>query len=127
MAVAGDVECTPLAEAHLPHASAGVEATVLCGIGPIQHVDRLADDQELRCGVAGITLNFGEQCVVAFGFPPITPKSNQTEVRAGFGSTKLQSRLEQTADDTDARCHPARGRQAYPEDDKVGSHSSLVQ
>src|SRR6185437_4354246 len=60
IAVVGDITCTPLAAAHLPHADAGGAPAILCGIGPVRHLDRLAEDQELRFAVNGITLVFGD-------------------------------------------------------------------
>jgi hypothetical protein len=70
----GDVVCTPLAEADLP-AQAGPEpSTILCGIGPVQHVDKLANDQELRCAVSGITLNFGDNGAGKSGYSRVAKK-----------------------------------------------------
>jgi len=60
IAVVGDITCTPLAAAHLPHADAGGAPAILCGIGPVRHLDRLAEDQELRFAVDGITVVFGD-------------------------------------------------------------------
>jgi AAA domain len=56
----GDVACTPLTQTDLPTRIGAEPSTILCGIGPVQHVDKLANDQELRCAINGITLNFGD-------------------------------------------------------------------
>jgi hypothetical protein len=70
----GDVVCTPHTEADLP-AQAGPEpSTILCGIGPVQHVDKLANDQELRCAVNGITLNFGDNGAGKSGYARVAKK-----------------------------------------------------
>lgn len=72
--VNGDVVCTPLAEGDLP-AQAGAEPpTILCGIGPVRHIDKLAGDQELRCGVSGITLNFGDNGAGKSGYARVAKK-----------------------------------------------------
>lgn len=60
IAVQGDMACTPLAAGHLPQAEDGSAPTILCGIGPVRHLDRLAEDQELRFAVNGLTLVFGD-------------------------------------------------------------------
>jgi hypothetical protein len=60
IAVEENVATTPLSQADLPAREEVVEPTILCGIGPVRHVDKLANDQELRYSVSGITLNFGD-------------------------------------------------------------------
>ena len=50
----------PLSDEHLSEAASNQPKTVLASLGPIQHVDRLAADQEpLRFAVNGITLIYG--------------------------------------------------------------------
>jgi len=60
ISVEGDVQCTPLAAEHLPARDQSHNSVVLLGLGPLHHVDRLADDQELRFAVNGITLVYGD-------------------------------------------------------------------
>jgi hypothetical protein len=74
IAVEGDTDCTPLVEADLPAAGDAGEPVVLCGIGPVRHVDKLADNQELRCGVAGITLNFRDNGTGKSGYARVAKK-----------------------------------------------------
>jgi hypothetical protein len=74
IAVEGEADCTPLGEADLPAAGGDVEPVILCGIGPVLHVDRLADNQELKCGVAGITLNFGDNGTGKSGYARVAKK-----------------------------------------------------
>lgn len=40
----------------------------------MRHVDKLADDQELRCGVSGITLNFGDNGAGKSGYARVAKK-----------------------------------------------------
>lgn len=72
--VEGDILCTPLVEADLPAAADGSEPTILCGIGPVHHVDKLAEDQELRCGRRGITENFGDNGTGKSGYARVAKK-----------------------------------------------------
>jgi hypothetical protein len=74
IAVGDDTACTHLAEAHLPAAADGDEPTILCGIGPARHVDRLAGEQELRFGINGITLMYGDNGSGKSGYTRITKK-----------------------------------------------------
>lgn len=74
IAVEGETVCTPLTEADLPAAGNDEEPVILCGIGPVRHVDKLADNQELRCGVAGITLNFGDNGTGKSGYARVAKK-----------------------------------------------------
>jgi len=73
--VAGNTTaCTPLVEADLPAAADGGEPTILCGIGPVQHVDKLAEDQELRFGRRGMTENFGDNGTGKSGYARVAKK-----------------------------------------------------
>jgi hypothetical protein len=58
--VESDIACTPLGADHLPPETDATDPTLLCAIGPVSNVDRLASDQELRFGLNGITLVFGD-------------------------------------------------------------------
>ena len=50
----------PLAGEHLDQAANNNPRTVLAGLGPVRHVDRLASDQPpLRLAINGITLVYG--------------------------------------------------------------------
>jgi hypothetical protein len=74
IAVSDDVACIPLVAEDLPVAADESEPTILCGIGPVQNVDKLAHDQELRCGVRGITLNFGDNGAGKSGYARVAKK-----------------------------------------------------
>jgi hypothetical protein len=96
IAVEGEADCTPLGEADLPAAGGDVEPVILCGIGPVLHVDRLADNQELKCGVAGITLNFGDNGTGKSGYARVAKKLAS---RASLTTCNAMSLPK-------ARCHP---------------------
>ena len=52
--------CLPLQEAHLADRSAAVPRTVLCSIGPLKGIDRLATGQKpMQFAINGITLVYG--------------------------------------------------------------------
>src|SRR5260370_13037365 len=74
ISVVGDTVCLPLAETDLPAEADASEPTILCGLGPVQHVDKLARDQELRCGVSGLKLNFGDKGASKNGSSPLANK-----------------------------------------------------
>ena len=74
IAVEGDVAITPLSQDDLPAQEEAAAPTILCGIGPVRHVDKLANDQELRYGVSGITLNFGDNGAGKSGYARIAKK-----------------------------------------------------
>ena len=74
IAVECDTDCVHLNDAHLPTQADIVGATGLCGIGPVEHVDRLAAGQELRFGVNGITLIYGDNGAGKSGYSRIAKK-----------------------------------------------------
>jgi hypothetical protein len=74
IAVEDETDCLLLAEADLPAAADAAEPVILCGLGPLRYVDKLADDQELRCGVNGITLNFGDNGTGKTGYSRVAKK-----------------------------------------------------
>lgn len=74
IAVDGDVTCIPLAADHLPPADEAMAPTLLCGIGPLCNVDRLAQDQHLRFGLNGVTLVFGDNGTGKSGYARVAKK-----------------------------------------------------
>lgn len=52
--------CAAIEACHLPGAGTGFARTVLAQLGPLKHVDRLAQGQILRFAPTGITLVYGE-------------------------------------------------------------------
>ncbi len=74
IAVDGDTTCVPLVEDHLPIAAGVPAPTILCGIGPVRHVDRLVGGQELRFALGGITLVYGDNGSGKSGYARIAKK-----------------------------------------------------
>ena len=57
---AGEPECTVFEEGCVAAVGKAVETPLLCSIGPLNHVDRLATGQELKFALDGLTIVFGE-------------------------------------------------------------------
>src|SRR3546814_12979874 len=53
-------ECNEFDEACLAPAIDAAEVALLCSIGPLDHVDRLAPAQQLKFALDGLTIIFGE-------------------------------------------------------------------
>lgn len=60
IASAGEPECTAFEEACLTAKGEAAETSLLCSIGPLNRVDRLAPGQELKFALDGLTIVFGE-------------------------------------------------------------------
>lgn len=58
--VEGQPECMAFDEACLVPNGAAADHALLCSIGPLDHVDRLAPGQELKFALDGLTIIFGE-------------------------------------------------------------------
>lgn len=58
--VEGQPECMTFDEACLARNGAAADYALLCSIGPLDHVDRLAPGQELKFALDGLTIIFGE-------------------------------------------------------------------
>ncbi|MFC7498830.1 AAA family ATPase [Enterovirga sp. GCM10030262] len=54
------LECVAFDEAFLSATIDAAEVPLLCSIGPLDHVDRLAPGQELKFALDGLTIIFGE-------------------------------------------------------------------
>lgn len=80
IAVEGDVACAPLTNDHLPPDADSVGPTILCGIGPVANVDQLAPDQELRFGLNGLTLVFGDNGTGKSGYARVAKKMCRARV-----------------------------------------------
>jgi hypothetical protein len=74
IAADGDVTCERLTERDLPASADDGDPTILCGMGPARNVDRLAGDQELRFGIDGITLVYGDNGTGKSGYARIAKK-----------------------------------------------------
>ncbi|HEX8215482.1 MAG TPA: AAA family ATPase, partial [Allosphingosinicella sp.] len=94
ISAAGAPECLAFDEACLAAGGEAAEVSLLCSIGPLDHVDRLAPDQELKFGLNGLTLVFGENGSGKSGYAraarrlctsrvPITLQSNVFDQTAG--------------------------------------------
>lgn len=57
--VAGDPQCNGFDDSCFAPAKPA-DAALLCSIGPLEHVDRLASSQQLKLALNGVTLIFGE-------------------------------------------------------------------
>jgi hypothetical protein len=57
---AGEPECMVFEEGCVAAVGKAVETPLLCSIGPLNHVDRLATGQELKFALDGLTIVFGE-------------------------------------------------------------------
>lgn len=60
IARAGSPDCLPFTDDCLVAAVGGEDVTLLCSIGPLERVDRLAEDQELRFALDGLTVVYGD-------------------------------------------------------------------
>ncbi|MBZ9650314.1 AAA family ATPase, partial [Sphingobium sp. 3R8] len=60
IAVGEQPECMAFDEACLARGTAATEHALLCSIGPLDHIDRLASGQELKLALDGLTIIFGE-------------------------------------------------------------------
>ena len=60
IASAGEPECMVFEEGCVAAVGKAVETPLLCSIGPLNHVDRLATGQELKFALDGLTIVFGE-------------------------------------------------------------------
>lgn len=66
--------CKPLSADDLPKDVASTERTLLCSIGPVKNVDRLAKDQTVSFAMDGITLIYGDNGSGKSGYSRITKK-----------------------------------------------------
>jgi hypothetical protein len=76
----GDHPCIALDQTHLPAEGGNAAPTILCTIGPVSHVDRLAPEQELPIAVDGITLIYGDNGSGKSGYTRIAKNLCQSRV-----------------------------------------------
>lgn len=60
IAKASSPECVSYTDECLAPSADNKEVEILCSIGPLQHVDRLTDGQELKFALDGLTVVYGE-------------------------------------------------------------------
>lgn len=80
------LECIPLDSSHIKPRSDDSPKTLLCSLGNVKNVDRLAEDQLLRFALDGITLIYGENGSGKSGYCRITKalcRSKDTEPLKG--------------------------------------------
>ncbi|MBA3241045.1 MAG: hypothetical protein H0T60_07430 [Acidobacteria bacterium] len=65
---AGEHSCEIFSEQSLRVTQTAVDQIILCSIGPLTGIDRLAYDQELKFALAGVTLIFGENASGKSGY-----------------------------------------------------------
>ncbi|MGE0056145.1 MAG: AAA family ATPase [Hyphomicrobium sp.] len=80
LTIEGEHLCTPISDDHLPALSSNDEAVVICGLGPLQNVDRLASDQQMRFAIDGITLVYGDNGTGKSGYARVAKKMCQSRV-----------------------------------------------
>jgi hypothetical protein len=66
--------CSPLATEHLKASSSNEPRAVLCSLGPVKHLNRLAEEQQLRFATDGITVIYGDNGSGKSGYCRIAKK-----------------------------------------------------
>ncbi|MER9882086.1 AAA family ATPase [Mesorhizobium sp. M0118] len=67
-------ECSPLSAEHLRPNSSNEPRAVLCSLGPVKHLNRLAEEQQLRFATDGITIIYGDNGSGKSGYCRIAKK-----------------------------------------------------
>lgn len=67
-------ECSPLAAEHLKASNSTEPRAVLCSLGPVKHLNRLAEEQQLRFATDGITVVYGDNGSGKSGYCRIAKK-----------------------------------------------------
>ncbi|MFH1346285.1 MAG: AAA family ATPase [Pseudomonadota bacterium] len=67
-------ECSPLAAEHLKASSSNEPRAVLCSLGPVKHLNRLAEEQQLRFAIDGVTIIYGDNGSGKSGYCRIAKK-----------------------------------------------------
>ncbi|HEX7884163.1 MAG TPA: AAA family ATPase, partial [Afipia sp.] len=67
-------ECSPLAAEHLKASSSNEPQAVLCSLGPVKHLNRLAEEQQLRFATDGVTIIYGDNGSGKSGYCRIAKK-----------------------------------------------------
>lgn len=66
--------CSPLATEHLKASSSNEPRAVLCSLGPVKHLNRLAEEQQLRFATDGVTIIYGDNGSGKSGYCRIAKK-----------------------------------------------------
>lgn len=80
LTIEGENLCTPIGNDHLPAPPCNDESVMICGLGPLQNVDRLASDQQMRFAIDGVTLVYGDNGTGKSGYARIAKKICQSRV-----------------------------------------------
>jgi|SRR5665213_1228716 len=67
-------ECSPLLAEHLRSNHAAGSRTVLCSLGPVKNLNRLAEKQQLRFAIDGLTVIYGDNGSGKSGYCRIAKK-----------------------------------------------------
>lgn len=66
--------CRPLATDHVKPTAVADERVILCSLGPVQHLNRLASNQRMRFAMDGLTVIFGDNGTGKSGYARVTKK-----------------------------------------------------
>ena len=66
--------CEPLKPEHLPKSGVGAPGGILCSLGPVKNLNRLAADQKLQFSIRGLTVIYGENGSGKSGYCRIAKK-----------------------------------------------------
>lgn len=66
--------CEPLESTHLKSMATAGEETILCSFGPVENLNRLAGEQQLRFAVNGLTIIYGDNGSGKSGYARIAKK-----------------------------------------------------
>lgn len=66
--------CSPLTTEHLKASNPNDPRAVLCSLGPVKHLNRLAEEQQLRFAIDGITIIYGDNGSGKSGYCRIAKK-----------------------------------------------------
>src|SRR5580658_7086458 len=67
-------KCSPLLSTHLQKKSAAEPRAVLCSLGPVKNLNRLAAEQQLRFAIDGLTIVYGDNGSGKSGYCRIAKK-----------------------------------------------------
>lgn len=79
-----DFECLPLTAEHIATSITEANQNIICGIGPVSNVDRLAEDQELKFSINGLTIIYGENGSGKSGYSRIAKELCHARVKEGL-------------------------------------------
>jgi energy-coupling factor transporter ATP-binding protein EcfA2 len=66
--------CEPLGRSHLKGTTALQPVALLCSLGPVKHLNRLAPDEKMRFGIDGLTVILGDNGTGKSGYARVAKK-----------------------------------------------------